>query len=251
MTRICTTFPWAISNGTLALSQDYHRDQEDIVAVIYTRIGERVLRYYSAGSPDYLFDSQKTPNLIAKKLAVAVEEQCPTISQCNGSGTVAEEGVVQVILKWVAKEDFDQAGKILRIGITPSASPSPSPSPEPTPTPTPDPVGDPFASFDQSLTILTNYQSVNDTINNVVFNSAIGNKIGYDNSTNPFDPPSVTNLLLNGDPIGFFTYPGNMVGKAVSVLINAIDRIYVGSTDNPLALADEIELSEYQYIEVE
>jgi hypothetical protein len=103
MMRICTSFPWKIENGTLALSSDLERDEQDIISVIFTRIPERIMRPYTAGTNDLLFDSQNAPNLIAKKLDVAVEEQCPTIAQCSGSGRVADDGTVIVQLNWTPK----------------------------------------------------------------------------------------------------------------------------------------------------
>lgn len=117
MPRICTSFPWKIENGTLALSADLDRDEQDIISVIYTRIpGDRILRPYTAGTKDLLFDSQNAPNLIAKKLDVAIEEQCPTIAQCNGSGRVADDGTVVIQLNWTPKEQSEHV-RSLTIGV--------------------------------------------------------------------------------------------------------------------------------------
>lgn len=102
MTRVCTTFPWTIENGSLAISSDADRDQQDIISVIFTRHYERILRPY-LGSPDYIFTSTQTANLIAKKLDIAIEEQCPTIAQCNGIGRFASEGTMIVELFWSPK----------------------------------------------------------------------------------------------------------------------------------------------------
>lgn len=115
--RTCTSFPWRIENGTLALSSDLERDEQDIIATIFTRLPERIMRPFSAGTPDYTFRSTNTPNLIAKKLDVAVEEQCPTIAQCNGSGRVADDGTVIVQLNWTPKEQLEQV-RSLTIGIS-------------------------------------------------------------------------------------------------------------------------------------
>lgn len=117
MTRTCTTFPWAIRNGTLALSSDLDRDQEDIIATAQTRIPERVMRPYSAGTPDYTFSTLTIPDLIAKKLAIAIEEQCPTIASCEGLGTISDNGLAVVQLNWAAKSDTEKV-RSLRIGIT-------------------------------------------------------------------------------------------------------------------------------------
>lgn len=116
MTRTCLTFPLTIQNGTLALSSDLERDEQDIISVIFTRLPERIIRPYTCGTKDLLFDSQNAPNLIAKKLDVAVEEQCPTIAQCNGSGRVADDGTVIVQLNWTPKQQPQV--RSLTIGIS-------------------------------------------------------------------------------------------------------------------------------------
>lgn len=103
MTRTSTTFPWKVENGALALSSDADRDAQDAIATVFTRLGERVMRPYTAGTPDYLFASASTPDLIAKKLDVAIEEQCPTIAQCNGSGRFSDDGTMVVTLLYTPK----------------------------------------------------------------------------------------------------------------------------------------------------
>lgn len=116
MTRTCTTFPWTVKSGTLALSSDLDRDQEDIISTIQTRIPERIMRPYSTGTPDFTFSTLTTPDLIAKKLAIAVEEQCPTIASCEGFGTIDDEGLAVVQLNWAAKNEPEKV-RSLRIGV--------------------------------------------------------------------------------------------------------------------------------------
>lgn len=117
MARTCTTFPWKIQNGTLALSSDLERDEQDIIATVFTRIPERLMRPYSAGTPDYTFSTLTTPDLISKKLSVAVEEQCPTIATCAGIGSIDDTGLAVVQLNWVAKSNPDDV-RSLKIGVT-------------------------------------------------------------------------------------------------------------------------------------
>lgn len=117
MTRTCFTYPLAVENGTLALSSAQQRDEQDIISVVFTRLPERIMRPYSAGTPDYTFRATNTPNLIAKKLDIAVEEQCPTIAQCNSTGSVDDEGTVIVKLCWTAKNEPERT-RSLTIGIS-------------------------------------------------------------------------------------------------------------------------------------
>lgn len=117
MTRSCTTFPWTIQNGTLALSSDLDRDEQDAIATVFTRIPERIMRPYSAGTPDYTFSTVTTPDLIAKKLAISVEEQCPTISSCAGLGAIDDTGLTVVQLNWVPALDPENT-RSLKIGVT-------------------------------------------------------------------------------------------------------------------------------------
>ncbi|HEY9885513.1 MAG TPA: hypothetical protein V6C98_18055 [Thermosynechococcaceae cyanobacterium] len=116
MTRTSTTFPWTIENGGLKLSDGIDRDQQDAIATIFTRIKERIMRV-SAGTPDFTFSTLTTPDLIAKKLAIAVEEQCPTIQSCTGLGTVDDNGLVIVVLNWVAKIEPERV-RTLRIRVS-------------------------------------------------------------------------------------------------------------------------------------
>lgn len=114
--RTCTTFPWTLENGTLALSSDLDRDQQDIIATIFTRIPERIMRPYTAGTPDFTFSTLTTPDLIAKKLSVAVEEQCPTVANCAGFGSISDEGLAVVQLNWTPKSEPDRV-QSLKIGL--------------------------------------------------------------------------------------------------------------------------------------
>jgi hypothetical protein len=114
--RTCTTFPWKIENGKLAISADLDRDEQDIIAVVFTRIPERIMRPYTAGTPDFTFRSTTVPDLIAKKLAIAVEEQCPTIARCIGLGRVSDQGTVIVELYWTPKQSLEQQS-ILRFEV--------------------------------------------------------------------------------------------------------------------------------------
>jgi hypothetical protein len=117
MTRTCTTFPWTIKNGSLALSSDLDRDRQDIIATVFTRIPERIMRVYACGTPDFTFSTVTTPDLIAKKLAIAVEEQCPTIASCSGFGSISDGGTATVQLNWIAKSEPEKA-QSLRMGVT-------------------------------------------------------------------------------------------------------------------------------------
>jgi hypothetical protein len=117
LTRTCTSFPWTIENGTLAISSDLNRDEQDIIATVFTRIPERIMRPYTAGTPDFTFSTLTTPDLIAKKLSVAVEEQCPTIASCAGFGSINDEGLAVVRLNWVAKIEPDRV-RSLRMRVT-------------------------------------------------------------------------------------------------------------------------------------
>jgi hypothetical protein len=105
-----------LENGTLALSDDLDRDEQDIIATVLTRIPERIMRPYTAGTPDYTFTTLTTPDLIAKKLAIAIEEQCPTIASCAGTGSIRDNGLAAVQLDWVAKSS--PAKRSIRLGIT-------------------------------------------------------------------------------------------------------------------------------------
>ncbi len=117
MTRTCTAFPWRIENGTLALSSDIDRDEQDTIATVFTRVPERVMRPFSAGTPDFTFSTLTTPDLIAKKLAIAVEEQCPTIASCAGFGSINDGGLAVVQLNWTAKTEPDRV-RSLRMGVS-------------------------------------------------------------------------------------------------------------------------------------
>lgn len=117
MGRVCTTFPWRVENGTLALSSELDRSEQDAVAVVFTRIPQRIMRPFTAGTPDFTFETLTTPDLIAKKLAIAVEEQCPTISTCSGLGSINDAGLAVVQLNWVAKDEPERV-RSLRIGVT-------------------------------------------------------------------------------------------------------------------------------------
>lgn len=114
--RTCTAFPWRIENGTLATAADLDRDEQDIISVVFTRIPQRIMRPYTAGTPDFTFRSTGVPDLIAKKLAIAVEEQCPTIASCTGAGSVSDQGAVIVELFWVAKSALAQR-QVLRFEV--------------------------------------------------------------------------------------------------------------------------------------
>ncbi|HEY9747267.1 MAG TPA: Ig-like domain-containing protein [Allocoleopsis sp.] len=124
MTRTCFTFPPRIENGSLALSSDFDRDEQDIISVIQTRMPERVMRPYTAGTPDFTFSTVNVPSLIAQKLAIAIEEQCPTIARCQGIGSVNDSGMVVAELYWTPKAE--PKPQTLRIGI---GNPAPIPVP--------------------------------------------------------------------------------------------------------------------------
>lgn len=118
MTRTSTTFPWTVENGGLKTSKDIDRDEQDIISVIFTRLKERIMRVNSCGTPDFTFSTLTTPDLIAKKLAIAVEEQCPTIASCTGLGRVDDNGLVIVELRWTAKVEPERV-RSLRLAVTP------------------------------------------------------------------------------------------------------------------------------------
>lgn len=117
MARVCTTWPWVIENGTLQLSQDLARDEQDILATILTRIPERIMRPYQAGTPDYTFRANQTPNIISNKLAVAIEEQCPSIKSVIGVGEITDDGTVTARFYWTPKQE-PETTRLLTIGVS-------------------------------------------------------------------------------------------------------------------------------------
>ncbi len=109
MTRTSFTFPLAVKNGSLALSSDADRDQQDIFATALTRLGERVLRPFTAGTANFVFDSVNTPNLIAKKLDIAIEHQCPSIARSNAIGRFANDGTMVIQIFYSPKVGEQQS----------------------------------------------------------------------------------------------------------------------------------------------
>lgn len=117
MPRTCLSFPFAIANGTLALSSDGDRDNQDVVATLFTRQPERILRPYTAGTIDFTFSSVTAPSAIAKKMAIAIEEQCPTIAKCVGLGRIGDNGTMIVQLVYAPKLD-PSSNQTLTLSVT-------------------------------------------------------------------------------------------------------------------------------------
>jgi hypothetical protein len=76
------------------------------------------MRPYTTGTPDFTFVTITTPDLIAKKLAIAIEEQCPTVAGCVGFGSINNEGLAVVQLNWVPKSTGNNEVQSLKIGVT-------------------------------------------------------------------------------------------------------------------------------------
>ena len=94
------TYPLQIVNGRLGLSEDLALVEDQIVSVLETRPGERVMR------ADYGFDpkifSTLEPNAINARISRAVETQVPSVSNMEVDGNVSagDSGVYQVTLKY-------------------------------------------------------------------------------------------------------------------------------------------------------
>lgn len=119
----------------------------------------------------------------------------------------------------------------------PSGSPSPAPS------------GDPFAAFANSLLMVTTGTPVNDGTNNANLSATAGDRIGYNNASDPGALPAATNLLLNGTAVGLFAYPSSMQNQPFIFRLASNSRTYTGNAGTPLLLTDDVELSNFAFIQ--
>ena len=94
------TYPLQIVNGGLAVSTDLALVEEHIISVLETRPRERVMRADYGFDPDIF--STLEPNAINARIARAVEEQVPEVTNIEVNGDVAngDSGTYQVTLKY-------------------------------------------------------------------------------------------------------------------------------------------------------
>lgn len=178
------------------------------------------------GSPDYLFDSQNTPNLIAKKLAIAIEEQIPTIAQCVGTGEVVEEGTVLVTLKWASKENLEQV-RTLTISISNDVlSRDYSDDGEEVDLPT-------DGTFNTSITATGEGIPATDSAgtSGIVLSSAAGNVLRFNLLSSGASTPANTLAYVNGSPVAQLTMLSRYLGQPFSLTIGT--QVYTGIFVDP------------------
>lgn len=94
------TYPLQIVNGKLGLSEDLALVEDQIVSVLETRPGERVMR------ADYGFDpkifSTLEPNAINARILFAIEQQVPDVTnvEVDGGVSTADNGVYLAVIKY-------------------------------------------------------------------------------------------------------------------------------------------------------
>ena len=94
------TYPLQIVNGKLGISEDLALVEDQIISVLETRKGERVMRADYGFDPK-IFDTLE-PNAINARIAFAVEQQVPDVTnlEVDGGVSTAEDGVYNVVIKY-------------------------------------------------------------------------------------------------------------------------------------------------------
>lgn len=95
------SYPLQVDNGGLKLSEDADLVAEAIYSVLETRIGERVWRPRSYGTPDYCFSAVSNAAFIPARMEVALQEQVTDPDEFQVIGAFNEtEGTVFVDLRY-------------------------------------------------------------------------------------------------------------------------------------------------------
>lgn len=97
-------YPLTLKNGGLAISEDYDLLQEAIFSVLETRIGERIMRVDSYGTPSYIFETIQNPALICEQIRLSLVTQIPEVESFSVTGVIAEDGVMDVRIEWTADD---------------------------------------------------------------------------------------------------------------------------------------------------
>lgn len=92
------TYPLAVKNGSLALSEDYSTIRDAIFSVLETRPGERIMRS-RFGSPDFIFDAVAHPQAVLSRIQTALEEQIADVT-FEVTGSIDDDGAFSVRIEW-------------------------------------------------------------------------------------------------------------------------------------------------------
>jgi phage baseplate assembly protein W len=103
MTTLRTlAYPFAVKNGSLALSEDFDTIRDAIFSVLECRPGERIMRP-RFGSPDFVFDSVQHPQAVISRIQTALEEQIPDV-EFVVSGEIKDDGAFNVQINWIVEQ---------------------------------------------------------------------------------------------------------------------------------------------------
>ena len=100
-------YPIQLINGGLAVSTDFDLIKEAIFSVLETRLGERIMRVASYGTPSYIFETIQDPNVICEQIRISLATQIPEVESFNVTGAINEDGVMNVRIEWTA-DSIDQ-----------------------------------------------------------------------------------------------------------------------------------------------
>lgn len=92
------SYPLAVKNGSLQLSENFDCVKNAIFAVLEVRPGELVMRP-RFGSPDFVFDAVQHPQAVISRIQTALEEQIPDV-EFVVSGEIKDDGAFNVQINW-------------------------------------------------------------------------------------------------------------------------------------------------------
>ncbi len=106
------TYPFALENGGLKLSEDYDVIRQRILQILETRPWERVMQPLY-GTPDFVFNAYPSVAIVVERVQISLETQLQGV-EFEVSGSLSEDGICALTVNW-AVDQFEQPPLMFRL----------------------------------------------------------------------------------------------------------------------------------------